>query len=114
MAESRAVIKNADMSEDMQQDAVDCASQALKYNTRRILRPILRRNLIRSTTLRGIASLGELWFICDARDKAFHIFLFGTGSDSAVQERLDALSTATPLCIAVSFKDSCIQTITLS
>jgi dynein light chain LC8-type len=33
MAERKAVIKNADMSEDMQQDAVDCASQALeKYN----------------------------------------------------------------------------------
>ena len=27
MAERKAVIKNADMSEDMQQDAVDCASQ---------------------------------------------------------------------------------------
>lgn len=33
MSERKAVIKNADMSEDMQQDAVDCASQALeKYN----------------------------------------------------------------------------------
>jgi len=29
----KAVIKNADMAEDMQQDAVDCASAALaKYN----------------------------------------------------------------------------------
>ena len=27
MAERKAVIKTADMSEDMQQDAVDCASQ---------------------------------------------------------------------------------------
>lgn len=33
MTERKAVIKNADMSEDMQQDAVDCATQALeKYN----------------------------------------------------------------------------------
>ncbi|OPL20870.1 dynein cytoplasmic light chain, partial [Mytilus galloprovincialis] len=33
MSERKAVIKNADMSEDMQQDAVDCATQALeKYN----------------------------------------------------------------------------------
>lgn len=30
MAERKAIIKNADMSEDMQQDAVDCASQALE------------------------------------------------------------------------------------
>lgn len=33
MSDRKAVIKNADMSEDMQQDAVDCACQALeKYN----------------------------------------------------------------------------------
>merc|ERR1712035_243658 len=33
MADRKAVIKNADMSEDMQQDAVECATQALeKYN----------------------------------------------------------------------------------
>lgn len=40
MSEQRkAVIKNADMSEDMQQDAVDCASQALsKYNIEKVSR----------------------------------------------------------------------------
>uniref|UniRef100_A0A8B9GD98 Dynein light chain n=1 Tax=Amazona collaria TaxID=241587 RepID=A0A8B9GD98_9PSIT len=33
MSDRKAVIKNADMSEDMQQDAVDCATQAMeKYN----------------------------------------------------------------------------------
>jgi dynein light chain LC8-type len=32
-SDRRALIKNADMSEEMQQDAVDCATQALeKYN----------------------------------------------------------------------------------
>ena len=32
-ADRKAVIKNADMTEEMQQDAVDCATQALeKYN----------------------------------------------------------------------------------
>jgi dynein light chain LC8-type len=38
MTEQRkAVIKNADMSEQMQQDAVDCASQALsKYNIEKV------------------------------------------------------------------------------
>lgn len=37
MAERKAVIKSADMSEDMQQDAVDCASQALeKYNIEKV------------------------------------------------------------------------------
>mmetsp|Transcript_21843 Transcript_21843/g.27836 ORF Transcript_21843/g.27836 Transcript_21843/m.27836 type:complete len:92 (-) Transcript_21843:513-788(-) len=40
MTEQRkAVIKNADMSEDMQQEAVDCASQALsKYNIEKVRR----------------------------------------------------------------------------
>merc|ERR1711872_560513 len=33
MSDRKAVIKNADMSEEMQQDAVDCTTQALeKYN----------------------------------------------------------------------------------
>merc|ERR1711976_602746 len=33
MTERKAVIKNADMSEEMQQDAVDCATQAMeKFN----------------------------------------------------------------------------------
>ena len=37
MADRKAVVKNADMSEDMQQDAVDCASQALeKYNIEKV------------------------------------------------------------------------------
>jgi methyl coenzyme M reductase gamma subunit len=38
MSEQRkAVIKNADMSEEMQQEAVDCASQALsKYNIEKV------------------------------------------------------------------------------
>ena len=38
MSEQRkAVIKNADMSEDMQQEAVDCASTAMsKYNIEKV------------------------------------------------------------------------------
>lgn len=30
MSDRKAVIKNADMGEEMQQDAVDCATQALE------------------------------------------------------------------------------------
>lgn len=74
MAERKAVIKSADMSEDMQQDAVDCASQALeKYNIEKVsgsshhspsdvplsipLRTLLltlRKSLIRNITPHGI------------------------------------------------------------
>ena len=48
MAERKAVIKNADMSEDMQQDAVDCASQSLeKYNIEKARRsPRIRSRIV--------------------------------------------------------------------
>lgn len=37
MTDRKAVIKNADMSEEMQQDAVDCATAALeKYNIEKV------------------------------------------------------------------------------
>lgn len=37
MSDRKAVIKNADMGEDMQQDAVDCATQAIeKYNIEKV------------------------------------------------------------------------------
>lgn len=39
MSDRKAVIKNADMSEEMQQDAVDCGTQALeKYNIEKVKR----------------------------------------------------------------------------
>ena len=47
MSERKAVIKNADMSEDMQQDAVDCASQALeKYNIEKVRDNFIAINII--------------------------------------------------------------------
>lgn len=40
MTDRKAVIKNADMSEEMQQDAVDCATAALeKYNIEKVIMP---------------------------------------------------------------------------
>ena len=39
MSDRKAVIKNADMGEEMQQDAVDCATQALeKYNIEKVIK----------------------------------------------------------------------------
>ncbi|KAF0690450.1 Aste57867_18182 [Aphanomyces stellatus] len=44
MSERKAVIKNADMHEDMQQDAVDCASQALeKYNIEKDIAAFIKK-----------------------------------------------------------------------
>ena len=56
MADRKAVIKNADMSEDMQQDAIDCATQALeKYNIEKDIAAFIRRSSTKSTTPRGTA-----------------------------------------------------------
>ena len=44
MADRKAVIKNADMSEDMQQDAIDCATQALeKYNIEKDIAAFIKK-----------------------------------------------------------------------
>eukprot|EP00964_Phaeocystis_antarctica_P162647 scaffold137285_cov72-Phaeocystis_antarctica.AAC.2 len=44
MTDRKAVIKNADMSEDMQQDAIDCATQALeKYNIEKDIAAFIKK-----------------------------------------------------------------------
>nr|XP_033478684.1 dynein light chain 2, cytoplasmic-like [Epinephelus lanceolatus] len=44
MTDRKAVIKNADMSEEMQQDAVDCAMQAMdKYNTEKDIAAFVKK-----------------------------------------------------------------------
>ena len=44
MSERKAVIKNADMSDDMQQDAIDCATQALeKFNIEKDIAAFIKK-----------------------------------------------------------------------
>lgn len=44
MSDRKAVIKNADMPEEMQQDAVDCATQAMeKYNIEKDIAAFIKR-----------------------------------------------------------------------
>ncbi|XP_051759642.1 dynein light chain 1, cytoplasmic-like isoform X3 [Ctenopharyngodon idella] len=46
MSDRKAVIKNADMSEEMQQDAVECATQALeKYNIEKDIAAYMKKNI---------------------------------------------------------------------
>lgn len=48
MSERKAVIKNADMSEDMQQDAVECATQALeKFNIEKDIAAFIKKVNVR-------------------------------------------------------------------
>lgn len=43
MSERKAVIKNADMGEEMQQDAIDCATSALeKFNIEKVSKSMLK------------------------------------------------------------------------
>ncbi|KAF4518547.1 hypothetical protein B566_EDAN004291 [Ephemera danica] len=47
MSDRKAVIKNADMAEEMQQDAVDCATQALeKFNIEKDFFLRIRENVL--------------------------------------------------------------------
>merc|ERR1711937_24885 len=58
MTERKAVIKNADMSEDMQTDAVSVPPRPLKNTTsKRTLRPSSKRNSTKSAAPPGTASL---------------------------------------------------------
>ena len=48
MSDRKAVIKNADMSEEMQQDAVDCATQALeKYNIEKEIAAYIKKKFVK-------------------------------------------------------------------
>uniref|UniRef100_A0A8V0ZHB7 Dynein light chain n=1 Tax=Gallus gallus TaxID=9031 RepID=A0A8V0ZHB7_CHICK len=46
MSDRKAVIKNADMSEEMQQDSVECATQALeKYNIEKDIAAHIKKDI---------------------------------------------------------------------
>ncbi len=55
----KAVIKNADMSEEMQQDAVDCAVQALeKYNVEKDIAAFIKKEFDKKYVI-------VLYVLCD-------------------------------------------------
>eukprot|EP00913_Durusdinium_trenchii_P036068 g33750.t1 len=73
MADRKAVIKNADMAEDMQQDAIDCATQALeKYNIEKDIAAFIKKDDVEG----------------HPRDQALHLLLPGSGGDLGLQVRL--------------------------
>ena len=83
MSERKAVIKNADMNEEMQQDAVDVATQAMeKYNIEKDIAAFIKREfdkkynptwhcivgrnfgsyVTHETKVRGLLCFGLVWF----------------------------------------------------
>eukprot|EP00439_Symbiodinium_sp_Y106_P064791 s689_g10.t1 len=117
MADRKAVIKNADMAEDMQQastcpdlivsaetrnphnsdkpgkDAIDCATQALeKYNIEkdRAGHCGIHQERVRQEVQPNVAlrCWSQFWFLCDPRDEALHLLLPWASGDPGVQVRL--------------------------
>ena len=60
MGDRKAVIKNADMSEEMQQDSVECATQALeKYNIEMDIAAHIKK--VRTRRGRGLGQFAHCW-----------------------------------------------------
>ncbi|RTG90834.1 dynein light chain LC8-type [Schistosoma bovis] len=86
MGEQKAVIKNADMSEDMQQDAVDCATQALeKYNIEKDIAAFIKKEFDRKYNPTWHCIVGRNFGSYVTHEQTFHLFLLGTTSNSSLQ-----------------------------
>uniref|UniRef100_A0A8C5K8G5 Dynein light chain n=1 Tax=Jaculus jaculus TaxID=51337 RepID=A0A8C5K8G5_JACJA len=65
MCDRKAVIKNADVSEEMQQDSVECAAQALeKYNIEKDIAAHIRKLVYVHPTWHCIVTHETKHFIC--------------------------------------------------
>ena len=64
MSEKKAVIKNADMSEEMQQEAIDCATQALeKYNIEKDIAAYIKEEFDKKYNPTWYAIVDSLFFL---------------------------------------------------
>ena len=103
MSDRKAVIKNADMSEEMQQDAVDCATQAMeKYNIEKDIAAFIKREFDKKCNPTWHCIVGRnfgsyvthetkvIFHISPPASShvffiAFYLLLLGTNCDSVVQ-----------------------------
>ncbi|KAL3253482.1 hypothetical protein MRX96_054586 [Rhipicephalus microplus] len=87
MSDRKAVIKNADMSEEMQQDAVDVATQALeKYNIEKDIAAYIKKEFDKKYNPHLALHRGaQLWILRHPRDKALHLLLPRPGGHPALQ-----------------------------
>merc|ERR1712018_999974 len=77
MSDRKAVIKNADMSEEMQQDAVDCATHWRNITLKKILLLTSKRSLTRNTIPPGIALLENFGSYVTHETRHFIYFYLG-------------------------------------
>jgi dynein light chain LC8-type len=96
MSERKAVIKNADMSEEMQQDAVDCATQAMeKYNIEKDIAAFIKREFDKKYNPTWHCIVGRNFgsyvthetkvHFFNSNIIAFYLFLLGTNCHFIVQ-----------------------------
>ena len=90
MSERKAVVKNADMGEDMQQDAIECATQAMeKFNVEKDIAAYIKKEFDREIQPNLALHRGKkLWQLRHTRDQALHLLLSWSGCSVAVQVRL--------------------------
>ena len=79
VGERKAVIKNADMSEDLQQDAVDCATQAMeKYNIEKDIAAYIKKEFDKKHNPTWHCIVGRN-FGCDVTHETRHFIYFYLG-----------------------------------
>ncbi|KAK2711480.1 hypothetical protein QYM36_012593 [Artemia franciscana] len=101
MTDRKAVIKNADMSEEMQQDAVDCATQALeKYNIEK--RKEIAKQLLDSV----ISSLKERFELMENHSGSFK-FLYHIQSLQNFVDKEELKKSFKHLQIVLSEGENC-------
>ena len=104
MADRKAVVKNADMSEDMQQDAIDIATQALeKFNIEKDIAAFIKKEFdkkynptwhcivgtLRSSFLNSLSVYRKkLRLLHHPRDQALHLLLSRPGRHPPLQVRM--------------------------
>lgn len=77
MSDRKAVIKNADMSEDMQQDAVECATQALeKYNIEKDIAAYIKK--VKLNRKHFLKAQTRLYLSMQAKSGRLRLFLHST------------------------------------
>merc|ERR1712170_231384 len=102
MTDRKAVIKNADMSEDMQTDAVECATQALeKYNIEKDIAAFIKKR-IRQEIWPNLAlhRRPKLRLLRHPRDEALYLLLPWPGRHLAFQVwiSIGRVQTVSPIC----------------
>merc|ERR1711964_624703 len=89
--------KNADMAEDMQQDAIDCATQALeKYNIEKDIAAFIKKEFDKKYNPTWHAVVGRNFGSCHARDQALHLLLPWSSRDPPLQVGLIGSWSLTP------------------